>query len=245
MSKLAEPAPLASTSPGPYFQFDNTRLTLRECWNFSRRPTLFLTMVALKLAGSRIPPRSLIPPPDATRRLDADEVPAEVRQALALTTEYLGRQGFVLAFACHVRQLGDHESYSLHFLSPERQTWAVVTDSRSGKVHERSLTFQSFRTDDHLLATTDGRRRFNPCPWVDTVYLRGVSSSDLWETHRQRLADCPVAIEPIDPQGLFERFLEQSRRHFRHMVGRGVYRAATPEEIARFLSRSRPEERTS
>lgn len=218
-----------------WYRFDPRRASLHTLWSNSPNLVVFLLgVVVLKLLRLRPAADFGVSPDSEHQPMELEDMPASARDSLRAMIAQCDQHSFRLANCVTLKVLGDVELYLANLLHADGRTRCAAICGRSGKVVNTECTFLSRTRNGVIYSTSNQRGVQDPPPEIRAAYYPGVSISETYSYHEQRLQRLgDQAFVTITPAQVFEEARALRRRTCEYSIARGLLKPMTQAEIDR------------
>jgi hypothetical protein len=214
-----------------YFRIDLSKLSLSECWRFSKGVWTLGALLGAKLLGRRWLSGAAHARVESIIRLGETDVAEHVRAAMEPHLAALRQSGmrFWSYYKLDPPPLpSTNEACGAVLRSDDGQiiaTVAFVSASARGRTREAVVSFCQTRFSDGVrLVTGNCQKQFDPKPNDVPAYCPGKSAAEVLTIHRERINERPAARPLKIEEGDLERLLiEDNNAVIDYFVRRGLY----------------------
>jgi len=238
-------APRASLERGAltdFYRTDSRRFSYGEYWRLSPNPLGFLIAATLKTLRVSLPHSHAFGYPHELALVAWEDIEPYVKEKWGPRLRQCEEAGFHRLFCycisccgitregvCCVLQSDDRlYTVGLNYVRVENATVVkeVVTTTLSSRLR-----------DDRRVVAVDYRNYLDPAPDQLLQFVPRKSIAEMWERHRDWIAEIGGTPVPRDPSELPQAVLQREQQLIEHMVGRGLYVRLSARELAQIERR--------
>ncbi|MEZ6093226.1 MAG: hypothetical protein R3C03_03160 [Pirellulaceae bacterium] len=239
-------APRPSGSFAPRYRIDNSKATLKEFINISRKPILGTAVwLALKIGLLKMNQGFVDSPrPFAEDQCALEDIPEPAKAKLLECIEQARRLGFHSAtFSVKTMSGVEATAAQLRMLHRNEQCFyrAIFAFTANGTEYRENVASATIDPLSYIVSS-NGRPDYHPPSMVREIYFRGLPLNDLFRRHMEAIATEKnlVRIQSFEDTG--EIIDRHTKLSFVDLIDRGIFVAIDYEIVSGELDTSRNQE---
>jgi hypothetical protein len=224
-----------------FYQFDLSRLNLREMWRMTSSFVGFTRLMLHKYLRIPVPNIGPFPVDDELHLVEARDLPPEASLDLAPAVRDCASLGMTLAF--YIENTGNErkrQGYGASFLSDDGKCWGAAVWVRVNYGAPRityGMAFCTKFTDGTYFSTTNIKQPLDSPPEYHKTRMRRADTATLKAAHYEALRNMrDKDIVALDVETLKQATLEVRRRTAEFLIRRGVWVPLSEIETARLIA---------